>query len=615
MASDAGTAYIDVEERLDTLGKKLDHDGPRIFGGMGKKMGDGFGSSFAGAFGGVLAGGAFTALTGALGDGLAEAAEAAQIDAIISNALIQAGSSARGLTKDAFSGVADTIAASLVVDDDDIAKGLTPLLRIPELSRPVFEELAQVAADASAATGKDLESISGALSRLATSPDDAIGALRGLGVQVTDTTRETVKGLVAQGDSAGALNVLLEELRGRYEGAAAASGAAAGPQQKLQLAMTQLKESVGTALLPVLSRLASFITPIAEAFTRLPGPVQTVITVLGGLAIGAALLAPLFGAISTAMAAVVSPIALVVAAIGALVAGAVYAYQHFEAFRNVIDGFARFVADAFGALVGWVRTHWDAISEAVGNAVAVVSALIEAVVVTVTTLWRAFGDEILGVASAVWSQVQNIIETAVAIIGGIIEFGLAIINGEWGAAWDAVKSILGAAWDFIRESVVNGISAVVSLVSDVPGQLLSALGDIGGLLYSAGRAIITGLWNGMKDAVGAVFSWVGGLAGRIASLKGPLDYDRRLLTPAGKAIIQGLITGMRNEESNLVDQLARVTGIVSTIPPVNVGGMGSMVLSPGATAGTGGAQITNHNTYYERVDPLLVAREQAWALQ
>ena len=100
-----------------------------------------------------------------------------------------------------------------MIDDDDIAAGLAPLLRIPDLTKPVFDELAKVAADTSAATGKDLEGVSKALSKLGTDPEGAIGALKALDVTVEDTTKETVKGLIAQGDSAGALNVLLDQLK------------------------------------------------------------------------------------------------------------------------------------------------------------------------------------------------------------------------------------------------------------------------------------------------------------------------------------------------------------------------------------------------------------------
>src|SRR5690606_41101522 len=71
-----------------------------------------------------------------------------------------------------------------------------------------------------------------------------------------------------------------------------------------------------------------------------------------------------------------------------------------------------------------------------------------------------------------------------------------------------------------------------------------ALGDLGKVLWNAGKAIINGLWEGMKSAIGAVFDWVGGIAGQIANLKGPLPYDSRLLNPAGRAIMAGLHEGL-----------------------------------------------------------------------
>jgi hypothetical protein len=63
------------------------------------------------------------------------------------------------------------------------------------------------------------------------------------------------------------------------------------------------------------------------------------------------------------------------------------------------------------------------------------------------------------------------------------------------------------------------------------------------------------------------------LAGKIKSLKGPLDYDRVMLYPHGQAIMQGLMGGMKSQVPALESQLKGITNTISnTAGPAASGG-------------------------------------------
>lgn len=343
-------------------------------------------------------------------------------------------------------------------------------------------------------------------------------------------------------------------------------------------------------------------------------------------ALGVVLVSVLVPAVTSLAASVIalfSPVVLIIGAIALLVGGVVYAYQHFEGFRNAVDAvaswlidtawpkiqqFAAFIGEQFGALVGWVQEHWALISEAIGHVVAAIQTVIETWVSYVKMLWSTFGDEILEVARVIWDQIRNIVETAINIVRGVIEVAIALINGDWGKAWDGIKGIVSTAWEFIRETVVNafrllgqaiegGISGLVKLVSEIPGKIVSALGDVGKLLFDIGKKIIGGLVDGIKDAIGgALKSTVGSVAGKIASWKGPLSYDRTLLVPAGEAIMQGLVVGLRAEENRLKAQLGQTTGIISgwdavaTTTALDIGRSIGQELGQGIAEGLMGSQ-------------------------
>ena len=71
------------------------------------------------------------------------------------------------------------------------------------------------------------------------------------------------------------------------------------------------------------------------------------------------------------------------------------------------------------------------------------------------------------------------------------------------------------------------------------GAILGALGDVADLLDNIGKTIIASLGRGIKDGFKDVNNFVSGIASKIASIKGPLEYDRKLLVAGGLAIMGG----------------------------------------------------------------------------
>lgn len=406
----------------------------------------------------------------------------------------------------------------------------------------------------------------------------------------------------------GSLSNRMRELKGRLENFTTEVGTRAIP---IVLKLLDAGESLGKGLAPLVAQVQSFFKALTSGFTEDEGtPVERFALMLRDTVFPIVVqvatfvrdnLQPILIALGVTFAVLLSPI-------GAIAGALIYAYTQFDGFRAVVDAvvsfltgtvlpaigaFVGFVSEQFANLTAFVRENWAGIQEAISHVIVVVQAIIEGFVATVQAVWQAWGDEILNIASIVWDQIRNVIDTAVGIISGIIQAGLALINGEWGAAWDAIKGILETAWNFIVETVTNaiglareviegGVSAIVGIVGDVPGQILGALGDVGGLLYNAGRSIINGLKDGIIDAVQGVYDFVSGIAGKIADLKGPIEKDKRLLIPAGVAIMRGLEQGIASQQRSLEE---RLRGITTTI--AGVGNVGS--LSAGAGASSGGS--------------------------
>jgi hypothetical protein len=104
---------------------------------------------------------------------------------------------------------------------------------------------------------------------------------------------------------------------------------------------------------------------------------------------------------------------------------------------------------------------------------------------------------------------------------------------------------------------------LVSFVASIPGKIVRALGNLGGLLIGAGKAVIDGLISGITSKIGELGSKLKGVTNFIKNHKGPIEKDRILLTPAGVAIMQGLVAGLKKGYSPVKDFLQKVTDKVA----------------------------------------------------
>ena len=137
------------------------------------------------------------------------------------------------------------------VADDELRPALAQLVRVTgDLGKA--QRLLGVAVDVSAGSGKELSAVVSALSKAA---DGQTSALRRLGA-----------GLSSAALNSGDLDVVLAELNTKFGGASAAAvNTTAGQIENLSLRFGELKEQIGTELLPVVERVSSELLGIADA--------------------------------------------------------------------------------------------------------------------------------------------------------------------------------------------------------------------------------------------------------------------------------------------------------------------------------------------------------------
>lgn len=343
------------------------------------------------------------------------------------------------------------------------------------------------------------------------------------------------------GKSSGTMMTLLGEMdrfkdKTQQYGTVASRAAQAQEAWKAQQAQfsQQLKDmgaridvafiAIGQKLIPVLTQ---FLSWIQRGITWL-GQHKAVLSVLAGVVAGAlvsALYAAVAATIAWTAALDVNPVFLAITAIAALIGGLIYAYQHFKAFRDVVDAVGRFFKQvwteamhAAGAVIRWFTDgplQW-----------------IKARIDEFKRFWAQHGQQIIQIAKVAWTIISTYVKVYLDVIVAQFKVAIAILQAVWKFVWDWVKGYVKLVWDYVRDVIQTGWHLMLNTFSLFADLLTGRWGK---------------LWGDVKKLVGQLFSDIG------KTISDWAHNALNMLVQAGKDLIQGLINGIKSLASSAVN--------------------------------------------------------------
>ena len=376
--------------------------------------------------------------------------------------------------------------------------------------------------------------------------------------------------------------------------------------------MGQLKQTVITYAIQLGTVLLPYVSSAIKWFTQH----STVTNVLAGVIGGVLLVAVGAYIVSMAQAAAATiaatwPILAVIAAVALVAAGLVYAYNHFKWFHDAVNktwagikigaewlwNALQVVWDAiqtaFSATVDFLSSAWDGVKAAWSAAVTAFDATvawfkalpgrimtgIEAIPGLIKTAiekafyWWGYGlglmvKEATALPGQIWDVLKALPGLLVSLFTSIWHVVVAVFTSMWHGIVDVTVSIYNTLISWGRSAVDGTVKfftelpgKILAVLKALPGAIKGAVSDAGTWLLAAGKAVVTGLVNGIKNAFGSALGAVKDLGGSL--VKGFSDAighasPAKKFIPAGMAIPEGIIQGIIASRPSAIKEVQKL---------------------------------------------------------
>lgn len=352
------------------------------------------------------------------------------------------------------------------VDDEKILAAQAKLATFEKVIKntsgttEIFDRATRAAFDLQAAGFGDASSNVTQLGKALNDPVKGMTALTRSGITFNKAEEQKIKNLVASGKTLEAQRIILKAVETQVGGVAKAT---ANDSDKMLVAFNEVKQQLGTALLPVLADLTRWVTAVAvpaiSKFTKENGPLIASVLKIAAVTAGASL--AISGA-AFAFGGIVKVVSLSLGAFNMLVSGVGAAIKVFNILRIVVLANPIILAVTAIAAVAWV-------------------------------LWRNWDSVKIALAKT-WEAIKWTFNNAITIVWGYIKrftpLGLIINN------WGPITGFFSNMW----ENIKGGFIAAVNFIF-----------GIGKMFYDAGANIANSIWNGIKSGWTYITDGMGGL--------------------------------------------------------------------------------------------------------
>lgn len=290
--------------------------------------------------------------------------------------------------------------------------------------------------------------------------------------------------------------------------------------RKLELAISNLSQTVGEILLPYFLKGVQVAQNLIAKFQALDPSIQSII-------VTAAALLPVIGAVFLVLGTVTKAVSGLAKTIEGLSKGVGMISKVFTFFTSpaglVVLAIAAIIAIGVLLIKNWdtIKAKASAVWDYVTGKFAEFSAFIKGIF---TTDWSEsfglFGDILNGFLA----NVSSVFDAVKQVFSGIVDFVAGVFTGDWSRAWQGIVNIFGGIMSGLASIVKAPLNAVISLINGAIGglnRISVSIPDwvpgLGGRKFGVNIPKIPYLLHGTDD-------WKGGFARMNEGGRGELTY-------------------------------------------------------------------------------------------
>ena len=498
----------------------------------------------------------------------------------------------------------DKFSKTLGVDNDELIKLSSQLgAYLPASAKSLSTQLINLGYDVSAITGVDIDTWTKKFAKGMSDGTLAVKDLQKMVPGLTDAVYKQAEAMFKAGNAQGALNLLIVEGQKKYGDAAEKNVTAA---QKLDVALANLKETIGTKVLPIIEKLTNILVDLIDLWDKQPDLLKNIeLGLLAIVGVGGPLLSFISntkiamvnlglltaaeegatlatGALSLAMKAI--PIMAVIALIMLLI-------THWDDVKNATtavwekiketwDAIYNKIKDASQAAIDWLKANWPLL-------LAVLTGPFGLFVLFITKHF----DDLQTIFKDGWNKITEIIGTVIEILKTTIGLKFLQIFTDVVNWVIQIKDGVVTKFTELKDAAIdqfNKLKAAASTIWDaikgfitgVAQNIKDKLGEVFGFMIEVGKDIARGIWQGLSSMTGwfklLLTGWVNAnIPMAVRKILG-IASPSKVMAQIGEYAIQGLYQGMG------------INGPVGIkLPQINVGAGGAAGVNITINAGVG----------------------------
>jgi phage-related protein len=191
--------------------------------------------------------------------------------------------------------------------------------------------------------------------------------------------------------------------------------------------------------------------------------------------------------------------------------------------------------------------------------------------------WREHGDAIMEIVRTAFQWIVAIISSTWEVITGIFSVFSSILQGDWDAVWETIRSTIESIAEKILTIMGTSLGELRETWAENFRMMLLIIVGLGLKIYTAGKNLVQGLWNGIKAKWTQLKDW---FKQKILDLLGTFTKLLKLGSPSGlfkqygEWMMEGLAKGI--DGATMKPQLA----MAGSVP--------GLIGAAGGAAGSGG---------------------------